>query len=90
MDGREMLFLIFGLRKLGLWEDQGLFSLTVGPQCPFPSTGDPSGFFQPLESSGSVRSDFIYLPHPKQTLGIGGSCCFCWNLPRLRVWCCTW
>lgn len=31
MDGREMLFLIFGLRNLGLWENQGLFSWAPVP-----------------------------------------------------------
>lgn len=36
----------------------------------------PSGFFQPLESSGSVRSDFIYFSCSKPTLGVGKSRCF--------------
>lgn len=40
-----------------------------------------------MESSGSVRSDFIYLSCPKQSLGFGKSCCFCWNPSKIRVWC---
>lgn len=41
VERREMLFLIFGIRGLGLWDNWGLFRLAVQLQCPFPSKGDP-------------------------------------------------
>lgn len=84
MDRREMLFLILGSEDWDCGRIRGCSGSQPGPSAHFPAK---AGFFQPLESSGCVRSDFIYLSCPKQSLGIGRSCCFCWNLSKIQVWC---